>query len=123
MTTPTAGTARDVLTQAEAEARASRINDVSYELALDLTGGAATYRGDVTIRFQVVEVGPHTFLDFKGKTIEWFEVNGREITPEWDGYHLTLPADALAPQNTVRIRYENDYDHTGDGFHQFIDPE
>jgi aminopeptidase N len=123
MTTPTTGAARDVLTQAEAEARASRINEVSYELALDLTGGAGAYRGDVTIRFQVVEGGQHTFLDFKGKTIERFEVNGQEVAPEWDGYHLTLPAAVLAPHNTVRVVYENDYDHTGDGFHQFIDPE
>jgi aminopeptidase N len=123
MTASAAGAARDVLTQVDAQARASRIDDVSYELTLDLTRGARTYRGEVVIRFAVVEGSEHTFLDFKGTTIERLEMNGRAITPEWDGYRLTLPAGALAPHNTLRISYENEYDHTGDGFHQFIDPE
>ena len=116
MTTPTASPPRDVLTQAEAADRAARIGNVSYELNLDLRRGAPTYRGEITIRFDAREGGP-TFLDFKGKTIETLEVNGRPLTPDWDGYHLLLPADALAPQTTVRMVYENDYDHTGDGFH------
>jgi aminopeptidase N len=122
MTTPTASAARDVLTQSEAEARVARISDVAYTLALDLRRGAPTYRGDVTVRFADSGSGD-TFLDFKGKTIERFELNGQTLEPRWDGYHLTLPGDALAPRNEARIVYENDYDHTGDGFHQFIDPE
>ena len=34
-----------------------------------------------------------------------------------------LAADALDAHNAVRVVYEHDYDHTGDGLHQFIDPE
>ncbi|MEX0781393.1 MAG: aminopeptidase N [Dehalococcoidia bacterium] len=124
MTTPTAQTQhRDVLTQGEAEARAARVSNTAYELALDLTAKAETYRGSVTITFDLEGSGD-LFLDHRGKTIHRLEVNGRVIdSPDWTGYRLTLPGDALQAKNTVRIEYENDYDHQGDGFHQFIDPE
>ena len=126
--TPAAGAARDLLTQAEAEARAARVSDVSYELALELTRGAERYRGDVTIRFRLSGEGD-SFLDFRGGTIEAFEVDGAAVEPAWTGYRLALPASALATPSgagdghVVRVRYESEYDHTGDGFHQFVDPE
>jgi aminopeptidase N len=123
LTTPTAPAQhRDVLTQAEAEARAARVSNTAYELALDLTAKAETYRGSVTIRFDLTGSGD-LFLDHRGKTIHRLEVNGKELTPDWTGYRLTLPGGSLQAKNTVRIEYENDYDHQGDGFHQFIDPE
>ena len=40
---------RDVLSQVDAEARAARVSKTGYRLALDITPGSATYRGDVTI--------------------------------------------------------------------------
>ncbi len=117
---------RDSLTQEEASARAERVSDVSYDLHLDLTGGAERYRGDVTIRFALSGGdggGDDVFLDHTGGGIERLEVNGVEVEPVETDYRLTLPGDALAATNEVRIVFEHDYDHTGDGFHQFIDPE
>ena len=118
-----AGAAHDLLTQSEAEARAARISDISYELVLQLTRGAESYRGEVTIRFQLTGSGD-TFLDFRGGTIELLEIDGITTEPVWTGYRLVLPA-AVATQgeHIVRVRYESTYDHTGDGFHQFVDPE
>jgi aminopeptidase N len=114
--------ARDVLTQAEAEARAARVRNAEYDIALDLTRGAPTYRGETTVRFDLTSSGD-TFLDFRGLRVETLEVNGTLLTPQWNGYRLILPGSALRESNIVRIVYENEYDHTGDGFHQFIDPE
>ncbi len=124
-TSPTASTpARDLLTQLEAVERASNVSNVAYTLDLDLTRGAATYVGEVTITFDLARPEA-TFLDFRGKTIRELEVNGRAIhEPEWNGYRLSIPADALLPeQNSIHVHYENEYDHTGDGLHQFVDPE
>jgi aminopeptidase N len=119
----TATTPRDVLTQAEAESRAARITNCSYTLDLELTRGSATYTGDVTVTFDDSGSGD-TFFCYRGKTIERYDVNGTLLTPSWDGYRLWIPGDALRPgANTIRIRYVNEYDHQGDGFHQFIDPE
>jgi len=114
--------ARDILTQSEAAARAVRVRDVAYDIQLNLVAGQSTYRGDVTIRFAASGDGP-LFLDYRGRTIERLEVNGERIEPEWTGYRLTLPANVVGGQMTVRIQYVNDYDATGDGFHRFVDPE
>ncbi len=113
----------DILTQAEAEARAARIGNCHYQLAIDLVRGSDTYRGEVTIRFNV-SGRDDVFLDHRGKHILRLEVNNVAVEkPRWTGYRLTLPGNLLRPENTVFISYENDYDHQGDGFHQFKDPE
>ena len=125
MTTTSATPARDVLTQIEAEARAARVSDVRYDLQISITPKSETYRGEVTITFALAE-GGDLFLDHRGKTIELLEVNGERIeSPDWNGYRLTLPGSALLAnaENTVHVVYVHDYDHTGDGLHQFIDPE
>lgn len=122
MTTPTT-TTRDVLTQAEAEARALRISDCHYTLDLDIPRKAEGYRGTVNIEFTLSGAGD-TFVDHRGKSIQLLEINGLAVPADWTGYRLMLPGAALVQgANTVRIVYENDYDHSGDGFHQFIDPE
>jgi aminopeptidase N len=120
LTSPVA--ARDVLTEEEAQQRATRVSDTSYDIALDLVAGQSTYRGDVTIRFNTSGAGP-LFLDFRGREIELLEVNGLHIDPDWTGYRLTLPAEAVSGSMAVHVVYVNDYDTTGDGFHRFVDPE
>lgn len=122
MTTPTMTDARDNLTQVEAEGRATRVTGCDYVLRIELTRGAETYRGDVTLAFADTGSGD-LFLDFRGKVIELLEVNGYALEPRWNGYRLWLPGDRLQAQNVVRVVYENEYDHEGDGFHQFKDPE
>ena len=118
---------KDVLTQDEAIARAPRVADVAYELRLDLTRGASIYRGELTATFKhdaAADGGSPLFLDFTGHRIERLEVNGTEVTsPDWSGVRLTIDGALLAPETTIRVVYENEYDHTGDGFHQFVDPE
>ncbi len=116
------GRARDVLTHAEAADRAARIDHADYDINLELTAGVPTYRGDVSISFALSGEGA-VFLDFRGRTIEQLEVNGSAAEPDWTGYRLTLPAELLREENVVRVRYVNDYDTTGDGFHRFVDPE
>ena len=115
-------TARDLLTQPEAEARAVLVSNAAYTLDITLVRGAETYRGDVTVTFDLATV-EGTFLDFRGKTIDLLEINGAKVEPERTEFRLMLPESTLSAHNTVRIVYENEYDHGGDGFHQFKDPE
>ena len=98
---------KDVLTQVEAESRAPRVSDVAYELRLDLTRGAATYRGDLTATFGCTGNDP-LFLDFTGKRIERLEVNGAPVdAPDWSGVRLTIDGALLGAQTTVHVVYEN----------------
>ncbi len=122
MTDTATPTPHDILTREEAEGRAARIRSADYTMGIEIQRGAATYNGDVEIRFDDSGSGD-TFLDYRGKRIELLEINGHSAVPRWDGYRLTLPGDLLGKSNVVRIVHENEYDHGGDGFHQFIDPE
>lgn len=119
--------ARDVLTQVEAAARAAAVSGVHYDLRLDLTASAATFRGHLSARFTVAagHSGP-TFLCFRGRTIHSLTLNGAAIAaPTWNGYRLTLPEASLKPgaENHLEIAYENSYDTGGDGVFRFADPE
>jgi len=118
----TAQVHRDVLTQAEAEERAARVSNCRYTIEVDLQANSRTYRGNVTVEFDLSRSGD-LFLDYRGKEIHSLRVNGRDVEPNWTGYRLTLPAEVLAPSNRVEISYTNEYDTSGDGFHHFVDPE
>lgn len=116
------GHGRDVLSLEEAAGRAARVAGVRYELSLDIEREATSYRGDATVHFRVTGDGD-LFLDFRGRCIDRLEINGAAVEPAWADNRIALPARLLAPETRVRILYENDFDHTGDGFHRFIDPE
>jgi aminopeptidase N len=123
-----ATTARDLLTQSEAIARAAAIHDVQYDLELGLNARAETFTGRITISFQLDPNPPagSTFLCFRGRTIESLRINGALIdAPDWNGYRINLPLAALkrGAANTIEVTYENAYDAGGDGVFRTIDPE
>ena len=119
-------TVKDVLSESDAATRSKNISNVEYHLDLNLPGGASdTYSGTLEATF-TIETNPETFLDFTGFEITTLILNGRTITdPSWNGHRLLIGArdGLLTGVNTIRLEYINEYDHTGDGFHQFIDPE
>ena len=114
-------TAAERLTRAEAEARAAQLSAVSYILDLDLEAGSKVFRGDLEARFD--HAGGDTFMEWSGGRIDRFEVNGIEMEPVREGSRIILPGSILGGGNRIRVSYERDYDKTGEGFHQFIDPE
>jgi aminopeptidase N len=114
--------ARDVLTRDEAVARAERVSDAAYALEFDLVAGAPSYGGRARIEASVADTSEPLWIDFTGR-IESCRVNGDVLSPDHVGTRLWLPADRLESRIVVEIDYRNDYDHTGDGFHRFQDPE
>ena len=115
--------ARDVLDKNDANRRSNSISDTDYQIQLHLPGGGSpTYSGETIVQFESSD-GSETFLDFTGTEILTLHVNGTEVTnPSWTGHRLHIENLSRGP-NKVVISYVNEYDHTGDGFHQFIDPE
>jgi hypothetical protein len=42
----------------------------------------------------------------------------------WHGERIVFPTDLLQDgDNTIQLTYTNLFDHGGDGFHQFVDPQ
>ena len=113
--------ATDRLTHAEAEERFGAVTNVGYSLHLDLERGAKSFSGDVTISFE--HRGGDTFIEWLGGHIERMTINGVDVKPDWDGERILLPATSLKAQNEIHVAYQRPFDHTGEGFHRFSDPE
>jgi len=117
----------NLLTEEEANARASVISNVKYDLNLSIKGGSPTYEAHLTTHLDFKSTGQGTFFDFIGKTIHKFEINGNDVTANKDIFksnRLHLGADALKNgTNVLKFHYTNEFNHSGSGFHQFIDPE
>lgn len=122
-----ASDARDLLTQAEAVARAAAVSNVSYSVRLELTAGSTSFTGRASVRFTLAQAaeGP-LFLCLRGQTIQAMRLNGSDVaTPAWNGYRLTLDQRLLkhGAENLLDVEYENQFDTGGDGVFRFVDPE
>ena len=119
--------ARDLLTQAEAAARAAAVSGVSYSIRLGLTAGSASFTGRADVRFTLSQSAEGSiFLCFRGQTIQAMRLNGSDVTtPSWNGYRLTLDQGLLkrGAENRLEVEYENAFDTGGDGVFRFVDPE
>ncbi len=113
---------RDVLTQVEAQARVSQVTDVAYELWLDLRAGEASYDGHATVSFTMLDRTEPLFLDFTGRVTS-LSLDGAPIEVDQRGHRLFLPGDRLGERVVLDVTYRNAYDHSGAGFHRFVDPE
>jgi aminopeptidase N len=125
----------NVLKESEAKIRSQQVANVSYDLLLHLKNNVQEYNAEVTIEFDFRLVGvdaaaiPHQrlFLDFVGKTIHRIQINGttvNSISNYWVGNRIYFQnSDLQNGHNTVHISYTNAYNHDGQGFHHFVDPE
>jgi hypothetical protein len=116
----------NVLSEVEAQKRASIVSNVSYTLDFKLQKKSATYESNVVIHFSLSNPKEGTFLDFVGHQIHKLVLNGKDLTGEkgiFTSNRLCLPAAELKEENELQVTYVNKFDHTGAGFHQFIDPE
>ncbi|MFN8624084.1 MAG: aminopeptidase N [Chloroflexota bacterium] len=117
-----ANSARDVLTQDEAATRARQVGDIAYRIDLDLRAGEDAYTGRAIVTFSVRDRSAPLFLEFTGN-VTALHIDGRPATAEQRDHRLWLPMDRLGDHVELHIDYRNDYDHSGAGFHRFVDPE
>ncbi|MFO0933210.1 MAG: aminopeptidase N [Planctomycetota bacterium] len=111
------------LTKVEARKRKAQVGRVDYALDLDLRAKSPTYRGKVTVDFDLVGAPEGLFLDFQGKRLLSATVNGEEAVLEIRKFRVALPAAALVKgRNTVVIEFENPFDKDGSGLHKATDP-
>lgn len=116
--------AHNVLTRAHAIHRKSRLAQISYRLNVDLVSSAAEYSGTVDIKFTLREVEQPLTIDFSGGDLDDFVINGVALEPDYNGFFITVPADALlAGANTISISYRHPYSDDGNGLYRFVDPE
>ncbi|WP_136709819.1 aminopeptidase N [Agromyces sp. H66] len=109
------------LTRAEAIERSAVVSAPSYEVVLDLTRGAETFRSETTVRFTGMP-GGSTFIEACTDAIHSITLNGRSLDPAAvsDGTRIRL--DDLAAANELHVVADARYTNTGEGLHRFVDP-
>ncbi|MDF2576470.1 MAG: pepN, partial [Agromyces sp.] len=109
------------LTRAEATERSAVVSAPSYEVVLDLTRGAETFRSETTVRFTGVPGGA-TFIEACTDAIHSITLNGRSLDPAAvsDGTRIRL--EQLQADNELHVVADARYTNTGEGLHRFVDP-
>lgn len=131
-TTPQGGDARiqgasqgaDLL-WTEAQARHARLENVAYELKVDLTPEGEEFIGQAAILFDLKDPSRDLRVDFFEGRVTRIQANGQTLSPDAKkDYWIEIPASALkAGANRVEIDYAQKYSRTGQGLHRFKDPE
>ncbi len=113
------------LTRDEATARAALIDVTSYTVDLDLTkaeeSGIQTFGSTSTIAFTCGEPGAETWVDLVDAVVHEIVLNGSPIDPA-SYVDSRIPLTGLQADNTLVVRADCTYSHTGEGLHHFVDP-
>jgi aminopeptidase N len=113
-------TNRENFTREEARERARLVQDVRYDIHLDLTA-AETFRSETVVRFLCREPGASIHLDLAAQGVPSIELNGKALSAgAVDGNRIHLAG--LAEENEVRVAATCSYNRTEVGMHRFQDP-
>ncbi|MDB5949532.1 MAG: Aminopeptidase, partial [Massilia sp.] len=110
------------ITQAEAAARSARVANVDYVLDFALTG-KESFSGTSAISFDLADAAAPLTVDLDKATISALVVNGKPVTPQYNGFFITLaPQDLVKGRNTVSVSYQRAHSTNGEGLHRMVDP-
>lgn len=107
-----------------AQARAQRVSNVSYDLALKLPAENVPFSGTAHINFTLSDASQPLTLDMIDGEVQSIELNGKSVPVDHNGFFITLPANALSTgEQKLTIHYTHPYRRDGSGLHWFKDPE
>ena len=114
--------AENNLLRSEAADRARLLDDLHYDVTLDVTG-EETFRSETRLRCRATESGVATFLDLTALRVVSATVNGVPVGADaFDAGAGRLRVGGLAAENEIVVVAEHAYEHTGVGLHRFVDP-
>jgi aminopeptidase N len=110
------------LTRDEAAQRAALIKVSSYQVDLDLTGGAETFKATSVIRFTCSSPGTSaSFADLTAPAVHRIVLNDSPVPLDaFDGDRIALTG--LTAENVLVVDAECAYSRSGEGLHRFTDP-
>ncbi|MFT4123227.1 MAG: aminopeptidase N [Microbacteriaceae bacterium] len=110
----------DNITRVEAQQRKTLLEVDGYDVRLDLTTGAETFRSTTTVRFTASAAAP-TFIDAILERVHAITLNGAPVDPDAaDGVRIRL--DVAEGVNELTVDADFAYTNTGEGLHRFVDP-
>ncbi len=124
--TATPGTEREdnsKLTQEYAEFRATQVEQVSYQLMVELDPSLDYFSGENRIRFELRDNSSDLTLDFSGGEVFGVSVNGADIDTRYNGSFITVAAAALREgPNEIVVRFKHAWSDDGSGLYRYDDP-
>jgi aminopeptidase N len=110
------------LTRQEAAERAGLIAVEAYDVELDFTMGATTFRSTTRLRFDCRQPGSTTFVELLASGRPSIRLNGHSLDDgAYDGERISLRD--LDATNELVVEADCGYTDTGEGMHRFVDPE
>ncbi len=109
------------LTRDEARDRRQLLEVISYQVELDLTGGAETFGSATVVRFRCATPGAASFIELTAPAVREIVLNGAPVPASaFDGDRIQLAG--LAAENELRVVADCAYSRSGEGLHRFTDP-
>jgi aminopeptidase N len=109
------------ITRAETRERAQLLHDLSYEVWLDLTRGAETFRSQSLIRFGCRQPGAATYVDLIAERVHEITLNGAPVDPAVAVGDGRIALAGLAEDNELRVVADCRYSGDGTGLHRSVD--
>ena len=112
------------LTQNHAELRREIIEQVNYQLWLELDEKHETFKGRVVIDLKVSSVNTPLTVDFTGGSVNKTILNEQNVSLDYNGFFITVPQSLLQKgNNTLEVEFEQSYSSDGNGLFRFSDPQ
>ncbi|GAB3404937.1 aminopeptidase N [Schumannella luteola] len=109
------------LTRLEARDRKAIVDVESYDVTLDLTTGAETFRSTTVVRF-TARGATETFIDAITRTVHSVTLNGEKLDPDAVSDGVRIQLSNLLEHNELVVDADAIYTNTGEGLHRFVDP-
>ena len=114
--------ANTFITEAQAMARSARVSNVAYVLDFTLTG-QPEFAGSSRIDFDLADTSAPLTIDLDKAKLGAVSVNGQSVTPDYNGFFLTLAPGMLKKgRNSVVVNYTRAHSTNGEGLHRMVDP-
>ena len=111
------------LTQGEAVERAALIDVRAYNLDIDLTAGAETFRVQTRIEFDCRRPGESTFVEHTVPRLLSASLNGTELDLERAHHDGRIRLDGLVASNELVVVADAAYSPSLEGLQRSVDPE
>jgi len=103
------------ITRDETAQRAALLRVDSYDVELDLTGGAENFRSISVIAFDCAQPGAATYVDLIAEQVREITLNGASLDPAAVYAQGRIALAGLAPRNELRVVADCGYSGDGSG--------
>ncbi len=97
------------------------MNEVSYDVSVDLTRGSETFGSAAVIMFSCATPGAATYIDLIAQSVDEIVLNGTALDPETAWAHGRIALPGLLGRNELLVVANCSYANDGTAMHRSVD--